>query len=58
MNIKIRSVNDRVTLAGIPDKNGYVVSQFKEKKEGSRSYDYGLSVTEPEDMVVSTREDD
>jgi len=58
MNIKIRSVSDRVTVAGILVKNGYMVSQFKEKKEGSKSYDYGISVTEPENMVVSTREND
>lgn len=58
MNIKIRSVNDRITVAGILIKNGYSVSQYKEKKEGSKSYEYGLLVTEPKDMVISTREDD
>lgn len=58
MKIKIRSVNDRVTMAGILIKNGYTVTQFKEKRENNKSYDYGLIIEEPEEMVVTTKEDD
>lgn len=55
-DIRVYSLEDRTTIAGILTKNGYCVSQVKKAKEGSsKSFDYCLRVREDPDGVQATR---
>ena len=44
LKLMIDNQEDRLTVAAILIKNGYAVSQGKQKKPSGKSYDYFLSV--------------
>lgn len=46
--LKIMLEDDRLTVAAILVKNGYIVRQSKERVEGKRSYAYYLEYEVPE----------
>lgn len=54
--LKIYNQDDRMTVASILVKNGYTISQIKEKRtETGKSVDYLIRVVEDEDNVASNR---
>ena len=55
-DLRIYSVEDRVTLAGILAKNGYCVSQLKKSRGGNnKACDYYLRVREDPESLQTTR---
>lgn len=55
MELKIYTLEDRMTVASILMKNGYTVSQVKVKPEGSKAVSYFLRVDECPDNFGVTR---
>ena len=57
MKLRIFAEDDRLKVGAILIRNGYRVQQGKEKRKGSKSYDYFLEVEDIRNVEQEDKED-